>query len=450
VRAVLIANRGEIAVRIARACRDAGLASVAVYADPADRAALHVQMADRAVPLAGQTPAETYLDQEKVLAAAVAADADALHPGYGFFSENAEFAQAVLDCGLTWIGPPPAVIGQLGNKPAARRLARRAGAPVAAGAAVSGAAQALAFARAAGLPVVLKPARGGGGAGVVVAHSLAGVPDAYRRVVRAAGGDPECFAERYLDRARQLETQCLADRHGHVAVVSTRDCSLQRRHQKIVEEAPAPFLPVPVDRRLRAASRAILRAVDHVGAATCEFLLGPDGTLSFLEVNPRLAVAHPVSEEVAGLDLVRETFRLAGGEPLGYGDRPARGHALQFRVYAEDPGRGFAPAPGTVRGWRLPSGPGVRVDPAVGPGSVVVPAFGTLLAKLIVTGASRAEAVRRARRALREFEVDGVATNLALHRELAADEAFAPPDPGRPFSVHTGWIESAGRAHNGS
>jgi len=263
------------------------------------------------------------------------------------------------------------------------------------------------------------------------------------RAAAAAGGRPECFAERFLDRARQLETQCLADGYGEVAVVSTRDCSVQRRRQKIVEEAPAPFLPPGLDARLRSASRAILRSAGAVGAATCEFLVGPAGELAFLEANPRLSVAHPVSEEVSGLDLVRETFRLAAGEPLGYGDRPSRGHVVQFRVYAEDPGRGFAPSAGTVRDWRPPSGPGVRIDPAVGPGSVITPAFGTLLAKLIVSGASRAEALQRARRALREFVVTGVTTNLPLYRTLVANEAFAPTDPGRPFSVHAGWLESA-------
>jgi acetyl-CoA/propionyl-CoA carboxylase biotin carboxyl carrier protein len=444
VRTLLIANRGEIAVRIARACRDAGLASVAVYADPADREALHVRAADRAMPLAGLTPEQTYLDTVKVLRAAAASGADALHPGYGFLAESAEFAQTVLDAGLTWIGPPPAVIERLGDKLSARQAAQRAGAPVLPGtaAALSDAAGMLSFAREAGLPIAIKAARGGGGAGVAVARSLEEIPRSYARLVQAAGGQPDFFAERYLDRARHLETQCLADGYGHVAVISTRDCSLQRRYQKIVEEAPAPFLPDGTDARLRAVSRAILRAAGYVGAATCEFLLGPEGSLAFLEVNPRLAVAHPVSEEVAGLDLVRETFRLAAGEPLGYGDRPARGHAVQFRIYAEDPGRGFAPAQGTVSDWRLPSGPGVRIDPAVGPGSVVAPAFGTLLAKMIVTGASRAEAVQRARRALHEFEVDGVPTNLPFYRRLVLDEAFAPSDPGRPFSVHTGWIES--------
>jgi acetyl-CoA/propionyl-CoA carboxylase biotin carboxyl carrier protein len=352
LRTILIVNRGEIAVRIARACRDAGLASVAVYADPADREAVHVRAADRAVPLAGLTPAQTYLDTVKVLRAAAASGADALHPGYGFLAESAEFAQAVLDAGLTWIGPPPTVIGRLGDKLSARQVAQRAGAPVLPGttAAVSDAAGVLSFAREAGLPIAIKAARGGGGAGVAVARSLADIPRSYARAVQAAGGQQDFFAERYLDPARHLETQCLADGYGHVAVISTRDCSLQRRYQKIVEEAPAPFLPDGVDARLREVSRALLRAAGYVGAATCEFLLGPEGSLAFLEVNPRLAVAHPVSEEVAGLDLVRETFRLAAGEPLGYGDRPARGHAVQFRIYAEDPGRGFESA-------CLPSGP---------------------------------------------------------------------------------------------
>ncbi len=447
MRKVLIANRGEIAVRIARACRDASLASVAVFADPVDQGAVHVRAAGEAVPLDGHTPGQTYLNPAKVLRAAVDSGADALHPGYGFLAESAAFAEAVLDAGLTWIGPPPAVIRLLGDKLSARRMARQAGAPLLPGTItpVSGATAALAFAREAGLPIVIKVADGGGGAGIAVARSLGDIPRAYARAMRdaaAQGGQPVCFAERHLDHARHLETQCLADRYGHIAVISTRDCSVQRRHQKIVEEAPAPFLPDAVDARLRAVSTALLRAAGYVGAATCEFLLGPDGTLAFLETNPRLAVAHPVSEEVAGLDLVRETFRLAEGELLGYGDRPIRGHAMAFRIYAEDPGRGFAPAPGTMRDWRLPSGPGVRLDPAVGPGSAIVPAFGTLLAKLTVTGASRAEALQRARRALGEFEVSGLATNLPFYRRLVVDEAFAPPDPGRPFSVHTGWVDA--------
>ncbi len=448
MRKVLIANRGEIAVRIARACRDAGLVSVAVYAR-ADRDAVHVRAADEAVPLYGTTPADTYLDMSKVLRVAAHCGADALHPGYGFLAESAEFAQAALDAGLTWIGPPPAAIRRLGDKLSARQVAREAGAPLLPGMAVpvSDAAQVAAFAREHGLPVVIKAAAGGGGKGVAVARSAVEIPDACARAMRAsvaANGRAECFAERYLDHARHIEVQCLADSRGGVAAISTRDCSMQRRHQKIVEEAPAPFLPAGLDARLRAASAAILRAAGCTGAATCEFLLGQDGTLAFLEANARLAVAHPVSEEVTGLDLVRESFRIAEGAALGPGDPQVRGHALQFRIYAEDPARGLAPARGAVRTWRPPSGPGVRLDSGTEQGSVVAPAFGTLLAKLIVTGASRAEALQRARGALHEFEVTGLATSLPLHRALVAHEAFAPPDPARPFSVHTGWVESNG------
>jgi acetyl-CoA/propionyl-CoA carboxylase, biotin carboxylase, biotin carboxyl carrier protein len=446
VRKVLIANRGEIAVRIARSCHDAGLASVAVYASP-DRGAVHVRAADEAVSLSGMTPAGTYLDMAKVLRAAVDSGADAVHPGYGFLAENAEFAQAVLDAGLTWIGPSPGAIRLLGDKFSARQAARRAGVPPLPGmtAPTADVARVAAFARENGLPVVIKAASGGGGKGIAVARSAGEIPRLYARAVHAAaaaGGRAECFAERYLDRARHVETQCLADRYGNVVVISTRDCSLQRRHQKIVEEAPAPFLPGAVDARLRVASTEILREAGYAGVATCEFLLGQDGTLAFLEANARLAVAHPVSEEVAGLDLVRETFRIAEGDALGSGDPQVRGHAFQFRIYAEDPDRGFAPARGIVRAWRPSSGPGVRLDSGVEQGSVVAAAFGTLLAKLIVTGASRAEALQRARRALHEFEVAGVTTSLPFHRRLVTDEAFAPPDPGGPFSVHTGWIES--------
>jgi acetyl-CoA/propionyl-CoA carboxylase, biotin carboxylase, biotin carboxyl carrier protein len=446
VRKVLIANRGEIAVRIARACRDAGLASVAVYADQ-DRAALHVRAADEAVPLHGTTPAQTYLDMARVLRAAADSGADALHPGYGFLAESAEFAEAVLDAGLTWIGPPPAAVRLLGDKISARQAARQAGVPLlpAMTTPSSGAAQVAAFARENGFPVAIKTASGGGGKGITVARSATEIPDACATAIRAAaaaGGPAECFAERYLDRARHVEAQCLADYRGGVAVISTRDCSLQRRHQKIVEEAPAPFLPGDLDARLRAASAAILRAAGYAGAATCEFLLGQDGTLAFLEANARLAVAHPVSEEVTGLDLVLETFRIAEGGVLSQGDPQVRGHALQFRVYAEDPGRGFAPAQGTVQTWCPPSGPGVRLDSGVAQGSVVAPAFGTLLAKLIVTGATRAEALGRARRALHEFEVGGMPTSLPFHRAIVTHEGFAPADPGGPFAVHTGWIES--------
>jgi acetyl-CoA/propionyl-CoA carboxylase biotin carboxyl carrier protein len=446
MRKVLIANRGEIAVRIARGCRDAGLASVAVYAN-ADRGAVHVRAADDAVPLRGATPAETYLDMGKLLKAAVDRGADALHPGYGFLAESAEFAQATLDAGLTWIGPPPSAVRRLGDKLSARQAAREAGAPVlpAMSGPASNAEQVAVFARDYGLPVVIKAASGGGGKGIAVARSAAEIPGACARVMRAstaANGRAECFAERYLDHARHIEVQCLADSRGGVAVVSTRDCSLQRRHQKVVEEAPAPFLPAGLDTRLRAASVAILRAAGCVGPATCEFLLGQDGTLAFLEANARLAVAHPVSEEVTGLDLVRESLRIAEGATLSPLDPRVRGHALQFRIYAEDPARGFAPSPGTVRTWRPPAGPGVRLDSGTEQGSVVAPAFGTLLAKLIVTGESRAEALRRARPALHEFEVTGLATNLPLHRAIVTDEAFAPADPARPFSVHTGWLGS--------
>jgi len=446
VRKMLIASRGEIAVRVVRACRDAGLASVAVYSRQ-DRGALHVRAADEAVPLPGATLAQTYLDAAALLRAAADRGADALHPGYGPLAESADFAQAVLDAGLAWIGPPPGALRLVGDKLSAREAARQARVPVlpAMTAPASSLSEVAAFARENGLPIVIKPAAGGGGKGVAVAWSAGEIPSAYARAVRAsavAGGPAACFAERYIDLARHLETQCLADREGTVVVVSTRDCSLQRRHQKVVEEAPAPFLPAGLEGRLRSASTAMLRAVGCEGAATCEFLLGPDGTLAFLEANARLSVAHPASEEITGLDLVRETFRLAAGEALGYVDRPARGHAMQFRIYAEDPGRGFAPSRGRVRAWRPPAGPGVRLDSGTERGSVVDPAFGTLLAKLIVTGSSRVEAVARARRALHEFEVAGIETNLPLYRAVITDEAFAPSDPGRSFSVHAGWLES--------
>jgi acetyl-CoA/propionyl-CoA carboxylase biotin carboxyl carrier protein len=446
VRKVLIANRGEIAVRIARGCRDAGLGSVAVYADP-DRDGVHVRVADEAVPLGGATPADSYLDADRVLHAAVESGADAVHPGYGFLAEDARFAEAVLNAGLTWIGPPPAAIRLLGDKVSARRLAQRAGVPLVAGTAapVSGIGMITAFAHLHGLPVAIKAASGGGGRGVTVAWSVDEIPGCYAAAVRAAVasfGRAECFVERYLDRPRHVETQCLADAGGNVVVVSTRDCSLQRRYQKIVEEAPAPFLSEEQDARLRTASKAILRAAGYVGAGTCEFLLGQDGSISFLEVNPRLQVAHPVSEEVTGIDLVREMFRLAEGELLGYGDPPVHGHAIEFRIYAEDPGAGFAPARGTVTSWRPASGPGVRLDSGVEQGSVVGSEFGSLLAKLIVTGATRVQALERARRALGEFEVTGVPTGLPFHRVLVTNAAFAPADAAAPFAVHTRWIET--------
>ncbi|MFI6770354.1 acetyl/propionyl/methylcrotonyl-CoA carboxylase subunit alpha [Streptomyces sp. NPDC050355] len=448
MRKVLIANRGEIAVRVARACRDAGIGSVAVYADP-DRDALHVRAADEAYALGGDTPATSYLDIAKVLAAAADSGADAIHPGYGFLSENAEFAQAVLDAGLTWIGPPPHAIRDLGDKVAARHIAQRAGAPLVAGTPdpVSGAEEVVAFAKEHGLPIAIKAAFGGGGRGLKVARTLDEVPELYDSAVReavAAFGRGECFVERYLDRPRHVETQCLADKHGNVVVVSTRDCSLQRRHQKLVEEAPAPFLTDEQNAELYRASKAILKEAGYEGAGTCEFLVGQDGTISFLEVNTRLQVEHPVTEEVTGLDLVREMFRIADGEELGYDDPAVRGHSFEFRINGEDPGRNFLPAPGTVTRFDAPSGPGVRLDAGVESGSVIGPAWDSLLAKLVVTGATRAQALQRAARALAEFHVDGMATAIPFHRAVVKDPAFGPELTGSadPFTVHTRWIET--------
>ncbi|MFE7540474.1 acetyl/propionyl/methylcrotonyl-CoA carboxylase subunit alpha [Streptomyces platensis] len=448
MRKVLIANRGEIAVRVARACRDAGIGSVAVYADP-DRDALHVRAADEAYALGGDTPATSYLDIAKVLAAAADSGADAIHPGYGFLSENAEFAQAVLDAGLTWIGPPPQAIRDLGDKVAARHIAQRAGAPLVAGTPdpVSGSEEVVAFAKEHGLPIAIKAAFGGGGRGLKVARTLEEVPELYDSAVReavAAFGRGECFVERYLDRPRHVETQCLADKHGNVVVVSTRDCSLQRRHQKLVEEAPAPFLTEEQNAELYRASKAILKEAAYEGAGTCEFLVGQDGTISFLEVNTRLQVEHPVTEEVTGLDLVREMFRIADGEKLGYDDPAVRGHSFEFRINGEDPGRNFLPAPGSVTRFDAPSGPGVRLDAGVESGSVIGPAWDSLLAKLIVTGATRQQALQRAARALAEFTVEGMATAIPFHRTVVQDPAFAPELTGStdPFTVHTRWIET--------
>ncbi|MEU1783269.1 biotin carboxylase N-terminal domain-containing protein [Streptomyces abikoensis] len=442
MRKVLIANRGEIAVRVARACRDAGIASVAVYADP-DRDALHVRAADEAYALGGETPATSYLDMAKVLAAAAESGADAVHPGYGFLSENAEFAQAVLDAGLTWIGPPPQAIRDLGDKVAARHIAQRAGAPLVAGTPdpVSGAEEVVAFAEEHGLPIAIKAAFGGGGRGLKVARTLEEVPELYDSAVReavAAFGRGECFVERYLDKPRHVETQCLADTHGNVVVVSTRDCSLQRRHQKLVEEAPAPFLSDEQNAQLYAASKAILKEAGYVGAGTVEFLVGMDGTISFLEVNTRLQVEHPVTEEVTGIDLVREMFRIADGEELGYDDPAVRGHSFEFRINGEDPGRNFLPAPGTVTTFTPPTGPGVRLDAGVESGSVIGPAWDSLLAKLIVTGATREQALQRAARALAEFQVEGMATAIPFHRAVVTDPAFTSD----PFHIHTRWIET--------
>nr|AAD37851.1 JadJ [Streptomyces venezuelae ATCC 10712] len=442
MRKVLIANRGEIAVRVARACRDAGIGSVAVYAEP-DRDALHVRAADEAFALGGDTPATSYLDMAKVLQAAADSGADAVHPGYGFLSENAEFAQAVLDAGLTWIGPPPQAIRDLGDKVAARHIAQRAGAPLVAGTPdpVSGADEVVAFAEEHGLPIAIKAAFGGGGRGLKVARTLEEVPELYDSAVReavAAFGRGECFVERYLDKPRHVETQCLADQHGNVVVVSTRDCSLQRRHQKLVEEAPAPFLSEAQNAELYAASKAILKEAGYVGAGTVEFLVGTDGTISFLEVNTRLQVEHPVTEEVTGIDLVREMFRIADGEELGYGDPEIRGHSFEFRINGEDPGRGFLPAPGTVTEFTPPTGPGVRLDAGVESGSVIGPAWDSLLANVIVTGASREQALQRAARAVAEFRVEGMATAIPFHQAVVTDPDFTAD----PFRVHTRWIET--------
>ena len=442
MRKVLIANRGEIAVRIVRACRDAGLSSVAVYAEP-DLDALHVTMADEAYALEGQTAADSYLNIEKILKRAADAGADAVHPGYGFLAENAAFARAVIDAGLTWIGPPPAAIDALGDKVAARRIAQEVGAPLAPGTdgPVSGVDDVDAFVARHGLPVAIKAAHGGGGRGLKVVTSAAEIGEMYESAVReavAAFGRGECFVERYLERPRHVETQCLADAHGGVVVVSTRDCSLQRRHQKLVEEAPAPFLSSEQVTLLYDASKAIMLRAGYTGAGTCEFLIGQDGTISFLEVNTRLQVEHPVSEEITGIDLVREMFRIADDQELGYGDPATHGHAIEFRVNAEDPGRGFLPAPGTITRWRQPSGPGVRVDAGYGPGMTVPQAFDSLLAKLIVTGANRQQALERARRALAEFEVGGMPTVLPFHQAIVRDPAFTS----EPFSVHTRWIET--------
>ncbi|HEY9474284.1 MAG TPA: biotin carboxylase N-terminal domain-containing protein, partial [Mycobacteriales bacterium] len=440
---VLVANRGEIAVRVVRACRDAGLASVAVYADP-DRDALHVRMADEAFALGGDTPAESYLRVDKILDAARASGADTVHPGYGFLSENAEFAQAVLDAGLTWVGPTPDAIRKLGDKVEARHIATAAGAPLVPGTAdpVTGPDEVVAFAREHGLPVAIKAAFGGGGRGLKVARTLDEIEELYASAVREAQtafGRGECFVERYLDRPRHVEAQILADTHGNVVVVGTRDCSLQRRHQKLVEEAPAPFLTDEQRQTIHRAARSICRRAGYHGAGTVEFLVGTDGVISFLEVNTRLQVEHPVTEETSGIDLVREQFRIAAGEPLRFTEDPApRGHSFEFRINGEDPGRNFLPAPGTVTRYVAPAGPGVRVDSGIESGSVIGGAFDSLLAKLIVTGETRTQALERARRALDELVVEGMATALPFHRAVVRDPAFTA----EPFGVHTRWIET--------
>jgi len=438
---ILIANRGEIAVRVIRACRDHGIESVAVYSEE-DRDAIHTKTADFAFSLNGTTATQTYLDISKIIAAAKSSGADAIHPGYGFLSERADFAQAVIDAGLIWIGPPPAAISALGDKVSARRIAAKVGAPLVAGTKdpVAGYEEVIAFAKEHGLPVAIKAAFGGGGRGLKVAHTMEEIPELFASAVReaiAGFGRGECFVERYLDKPRHVETQVLVDQHGHAVVVSTRDCSLQRRHQKLVEEAPAPFLTDAQNEELYRSSKAIMKEAGYVGAGTCEFLVGNDGTISFLEVNTRLQVEHPVSEEVTGIDLVREQFRIAMGESLGFDDPIIRGHSLEFRINGEDPGRSFLPAPGRITQWNLPTGPGVRIDAGFKNGDTIGGNFDSLLAKLIITGATRKEAIERARRALAEFEVAGLATAIPFHRAILQDPSFT-----KEFRVYTSYIEN--------
>lgn len=441
MKSVLIANRGEIAVRIIRACKDHGLKSIAVYSDE-DRGAIHTLSADVAYSLNGLTAAQTYLDIEKIIAVAKESGADAIHPGYGFLSENANFAQAVVDAGLIWIGPSPAAIALLGDKVSARKIAAKVGAPLVAGTAdpVNGHEEVTAFAKEFGLPVAIKAAHGGGGRGLKIARTMEEIPELFDSAVReaiAGFGRGECFVERYLDRPRHVETQVLVDSFGDAVVISSRDCSLQRRHQKLVEEAPAPFLSDDQNAELYRSSKAIMKEAGYVGAGTCEFLVGLDGTISFLEVNTRLQVEHPVSEEITGIDLVREQFRIAMGEHLGYEDPAIRGHAMEFRINGEDPGRSFLPAPGRITEWRLPSGPGVRVDAGFKSGDTIGGNFDSLLAKLIITGNSREQVIERSRRALEEFHVGGLATALPFHRAIVQDPAFT-----ENFSVYTSYIEN--------
>ncbi|MHA6511201.1 acetyl-CoA carboxylase biotin carboxylase subunit [Tessaracoccus sp. Z1128] len=441
---VLIANRGEIAVRVIRAARDAGIASVAVYAD-SDSESLFVKLADEAFALNGATPADTYLNIPKLLDVAQRSGADAVHPGYGFLAENAGFAQAIIDAGLIWIGPPPAAIDSLGDKVKARHIAHKVGAPLVPGTAdpVANADEVLTFAREHGLPIAIKAAFGGGGRGLKVARTMEEVPELFESATReavTAFGRGECFVERYLDKPRHVETQCLADSHGNVVVVSTRDCSLQRRHQKLVEEAPAPFLTEDQVTRLYESSKAILKEAGYVGAGTCEFLVGLDGTISFLEVNTRLQVEHPVSEEVTRIDLVREMFRIAAGEELGYTDPEVIGHSIEFRINAEDAGRNFMPAPGTLVKWHAPSGPGVRVDEGYHVGMTVPGAFDSLVAKVIITGADRDQALARSRRALAELKIEGMPTVVPFHQAVLNEPAYTAPDG--VFAVHTRWIET--------
>jgi acetyl-CoA/propionyl-CoA carboxylase biotin carboxyl carrier protein len=441
MKAVLIANRGEIAVRVARAARDHGIKSIAIYSDE-DRTSLHVATADEAYALNGLSAAETYLDQKKIIAIAKKSGADAVHPGYGFLSENADFADLVIAAGLIWIGPPPNAIRLLGDKVSARKIAAEVGAPLVAGTVdpVDSPDEIIAFAKEHGLPVAIKAAHGGGGRGLKVAHTIEEIPELFASAVREAitgFGRGECFVERYLDKPRHVETQVLIDAKGNAIVVSTRDCSLQRRHQKLVEEAPAPFLTQTQIDQLYSSSKAIMKRAGYIGAGTCEFLIGSDGTISFLEVNTRLQVEHPVSEEVTGLDLVREQFRIADGQSINPVDPIIRGHSIEFRINGEDPGKGFLPSLGTITKWEVPSGPGVRIDAGFDHGHTIGSHFDSLLAKLIVTAATREEAIERARRALREFGIGGLATALPFHRAIVDDPNF-----NKDFKVYTSYIEN--------
>jgi acetyl-CoA/propionyl-CoA carboxylase biotin carboxyl carrier protein len=441
MKAVLIANRGEIAVRVARAARDHGIKSIAIYSDE-DRTSLHVATADEAYALHGLSAAETYLDQKKIIEIAKKSGADAVHPGYGFLSENADFADLVIAAGLIWIGPPPNAIRLLGDKVSARKIAAEVGAPLVAGTVdpVDSPDEIIAFAKEHGLPVAIKAAHGGGGRGLKVAHTIEEIPELFASAVREAitgFGRGECFVERYLDKPRHVETQVLIDSKGNAIVVSTRDCSLQRRHQKLVEEAPAPFLTQAQIDQLYSSSKAIMKKAGYIGAGTCEFLIGSDGTISFLEVNTRLQVEHPVSEEVTGLDLVREQFRIADGQTINPVDPIIRGHSIEFRINGEDPGKGFLPSLGTITKWEVPSGPGVRIDAGFDHGHTIGSHFDSLLAKLIITAATREEAIERARRALREFDIGGLATALPFHRAIVDDPNFV-----KDFKVYTSYIEN--------
>ncbi|EMQ98660.1 ATP-binding protein [Paeniglutamicibacter gangotriensis] len=441
---ILIANRGEIAVRIARACADASLVSVAVYSDP-DADALHVRRADEAYALGGTTGAQTYLDIDKILDIAARCGADAVHPGYGFLSENADFAQAVLDSGLIWIGPTPDAIRALGNKVTAREIAVRAGAPLVPGTdgPVQSGAEVRAFAQEFGLPVAIKAAFGGGGRGIKVVRTFEEIDDAFDSAVReatAAFGRGECFVERFLDKPRHVEAQVLADTHGNVVVVGTRDCSLQRRNQKLVEEAPAPFLSDEQRTSIHASAKAICAEAGYVGAGTVEYLVAPDGLISFLEVNTRLQVEHPITEETTGVDLVAEQFRIANGQEISFTEDPVpTGHSFEFRLNAEDPARGFLPGPGRITAFEAPTGSGVRVDSGVRTGSVVPSHYDSLMAKLIVTGATRDQALRRAKVALDEMVISGVPSVLPFHRSVVRNADFTNNDA---YGVYTTWIET--------